>query len=71
VGLAHWLRRREAGLNPSGLAALLTAGLYLNQAQCRIQLQLSTGGVDQALRETVQASLATAVTGARGGRGQR
>ncbi len=57
VGLARRLRRRESGLDTATLAGLLTCGLYVDLDVGRRDLGVAAGNVDQALRETVAASI--------------
>jgi dihydroflavonol-4-reductase len=55
LGLIHWLQGRESGLDPRHFAALQTAETFLDPKFSQRVLGYETGGLDQALEETVKA----------------
>lgn len=57
VKLLHRLQGREGGLDPAHLAALQSAETYFDPAPAREALGFGSGGLDEALAETVQACL--------------
>ena len=56
TGLLGRARRRETGLDPSRLTDLLTREAYLDPQTCRTELGVVAGGLDEAMRDTVQAA---------------
>jgi dihydroflavonol-4-reductase len=57
VGFWHRLRGIESGLNPSAFVMLQTANTFFDPKESRDALGYGTGGLDEALRETVAACI--------------
>ena len=57
IRMNHWLRGRESGLDPGSFTALLTAETYFDPSTSRVALGYGQGGLDRALKETVEACL--------------
>ena len=53
VALRQRITKREAGLDPARMTALLTHEAYLDPALCRTELGVTPGGLDQSLHDTI------------------
>lgn len=53
VALRYRVTKRESGLNPSRMTALLTQEAYLDPDLCRAELGVTPGGLEQSLRDTI------------------
>lgn|SRR5450756_525125 len=60
VKLLHRLQGRESGLDPVAFTRLQTAETYFDAEPARLALGFGSGGLDQALADTVQACLPAA-----------
>lgn len=53
LALRYRVTKRESGLNPSRMTALLTQHAYLDPDLCRAELGVTPGGLEQSLRDTI------------------
>lgn len=53
AALRYRVTKREPGLNPARMTALLTREAYLDPDLCRAELGVTPGGLEQSLRDTI------------------